>query len=308
MADQQKNRVRVSPLLYLSFIPFVNTAALFHMSDRSGKKEWMRTGWIFLIINISLIIGFCVSLMGSGATVREYPYDTMPKVEDYVDSDLRKAGDYYDTPEYEAYEDAYKQCRNSDEYKEAEAANRSVRGTAEAVLLAVILSFPVVNLFAFFYVLSHIGEYKKKLTNQKVAAALAPGRPAGIRTSGAAAGTAAGSVSSGSDPLNTVQKTVQNTVQNTIQKTEPVSENIEQLNINTASVEKISALPGVTLLDARKAIRYREEHGQFRTADEFFEAISAKPHVIAHIQERIVVSLPERKESSTGSARRRIDL
>ena len=43
-------------------------------------------------------------------------------------------------------------------------------------------------------------------------------------------------------------------------------------------------------------------------ADEFFEAISAKPHVIAHIQERIVVSLPERKESSSGSARRRIDL
>ena len=43
---------------------------------------------------------------------------------------------------------------------------------------------------------------------------------------------------------------------------------IEPVNINTASVEELSALPGLSKQQAKSIVDYREENGRFRSAGE----------------------------------------
>ncbi|MBQ8980023.1 MAG: hypothetical protein IJ077_00245, partial [Eubacterium sp.] len=50
----QKSPLKTSErlLMSLSFLAFVNTAALFHMNNRVPNKKWKQNGWIILFINI----------------------------------------------------------------------------------------------------------------------------------------------------------------------------------------------------------------------------------------------------------------
>lgn len=61
------------------------------------------------------------------------------------------------------------------------------------------------------------------------------------------------------------------------------------LNVNSATEAEIEALPGITIIDAKKAITYRENNGVFSTIDEFYDSMGLMPHVIANIMDSVYV-------------------
>lgn len=61
------------------------------------------------------------------------------------------------------------------------------------------------------------------------------------------------------------------------------------IDINSADQEAFASLQGLTIVDAKKAISYRDEHNGFNNIDEFFMCIGAKPHIIVSIKERLYV-------------------
>jgi competence ComEA-like helix-hairpin-helix protein len=61
------------------------------------------------------------------------------------------------------------------------------------------------------------------------------------------------------------------------------------LNVNTASLSQLDALPGIGPAKAKAIIRYREEHGQF-TATEGLAAVPGMTRaLLLRLQERVVV-------------------
>lgn len=85
------------------------------------------------------------------------------------------------------------------------------------------------------------------------------------------------------------------------------------IDINTCTKSELTALPGITLADANRAMEYRSEKGGFRSVDEFVDTLGIKPHFAAQIFKIATASqIPageEKAEQAPGHARRRsIDL
>lgn len=62
------------------------------------------------------------------------------------------------------------------------------------------------------------------------------------------------------------------------------------LDLNVATEQQISDLPGVGIILAKKAIKHREENGQFRTVEEFFQLLQLKQYAIDRLRPIVVVS------------------
>ena len=56
-----------------------------------------------------------------------------------------------------------------------------------------------------------------------------------------------------------------------VKEAAPVESVQWQVNINTATVEELTDLPGVGEVLAERIVAYREEHGRFRAAEELME-------------------------------------
>jgi competence protein ComEA len=61
------------------------------------------------------------------------------------------------------------------------------------------------------------------------------------------------------------------------------------LNINTASLTELDALPGIGPAKARAILRYREEHGDFATIEGLAGVPGLTGAVLARLKERVVV-------------------
>jgi competence protein ComEA len=61
------------------------------------------------------------------------------------------------------------------------------------------------------------------------------------------------------------------------------------LNINTASLAELDALPGIGPAKARAILRYREEHGDFATIEGLAGVPGLTRAVLARLKERVVV-------------------
>lgn len=84
---------------------------------------------------------------------------------------------------------------------------------------------------------------------------------------------------------------------------------IDFVDINTASEDEIATIPGITIIDAKKAVAYREEHIGFGSKHEFFRIINAKPHIIARAEEFILVGeVKQTKKNSEANGKRKIDI
>ena len=59
------------------------------------------------------------------------------------------------------------------------------------------------------------------------------------------------------------------------------------------SMEEMMTLPGVGIVQAKKAIAYRQEQGGFRNVDEFVQLLGMKPHFAVKIFEMTGVSAPQ---------------
>ena len=67
------------------------------------------------------------------------------------------------------------------------------------------------------------------------------------------------------------------------------------LNINSADVKEITKLPGINVVQAKKAIRYREENGGFKTKVEFYTLLKLKEYFIKEIEDMIEIGETDNK-------------
>lgn len=84
-----------------------------------------------------------------------------------------------------------------------------------------------------------------------------------------------------------VEKEQQRVVQTPLNSN--VQEKIEHtiIDINSCEESDFASLPGVSIVMAKRAIQYREEHNGFSSKEEFFDTIQLKPHFMVQIQEMV---------------------
>lgn len=73
-----------------------------------------------------------------------------------------------------------------------------------------------------------------------------------------------------------------------------------KLDVNNASEVELTALPGISIVMAKKLIKRREELGGFKTVNDVFLFLQVKPHIQAQLQKLICVN----KMKSSGKIKR----
>jgi competence protein ComEA len=63
----------------------------------------------------------------------------------------------------------------------------------------------------------------------------------------------------------------------------------EKVNVNTATLDELEALPGIGPVLAQRIIDYRTEHGGFRKIDELMEVPGIGPAKFAELKDKITV-------------------
>lgn len=66
---------------------------------------------------------------------------------------------------------------------------------------------------------------------------------------------------------------------------EPVSQQVpgEKIDVNRCSQSELMELPGIGVVQAKRAIEHRQTHGGFRSVDEFVDLLQIKPHFAVQI-------------------------
>lgn len=289
--------------LLFGFIPVLNCLAFFHMSSRVKNKKWSMLGWIVLIVNIVMIV---ITILATVVTnpnpmPRYYNVEESPKIVDYLNSEQKRL--YYEdssyefstefklTEEYSNYEKAYDQWLKAGKEweKQPEIAEQiEAHESFDSIQTGIIIGFPavlgVIDLIFFIMLIVDRPKYLKLLEQSENKNSIA-------------------------NRINSVTKSiVQNTNDN--KKEEVQSNNSKQIDINSANEDELSSLQGLTIVDAKKAISYRDEHNGFNNMDEFFDCINAKPHIIVALEKQLIVGEYKAvKPSKTdNSGKRMLDL
>lgn len=90
-------------------------------------------------------------------------------------------------------------------------------------------------------------------------------------------------------------------------KEETVREDVtEKTDLNTASEEELSKLPGISIIIAKKIISTREEEGAFSSVNDFIKRMKIKPHFAKRIVNMVETS--EVKSAPKNEKRRELDI
>ncbi|MEW8986761.1 MAG: helix-hairpin-helix domain-containing protein, partial [Bacillus sp. (in: firmicutes)] len=73
-------------------------------------------------------------------------------------------------------------------------------------------------------------------------------------------------------------------------KQQESEQDIKPIDINTATEEEFSAVPGLGLIIAKKIITIRQEIGSFQSIEHFGESLGLKPHTIERVRPYLYVS------------------
>ena len=65
----------------------------------------------------------------------------------------------------------------------------------------------------------------------------------------------------------------------------------------------MAKLPGITIIIAKKIIKYRDLHDGFTTKKEFFTEMNIKPHFQSQLEDLIDVSKPQTKQTTESDER-----
>lgn len=82
----------------------------------------------------------------------------------------------------------------------------------------------------------------------------------------------------------------------------------EKTDINNASEIELTALPGVSIVMAKKLIKKREEIGGFKNIEEVFKFLKLKEHMQAQLEAQICVNKMQGYTKIERSTERKIDL
>lgn len=288
--------------LIFSFIPVLNCLPFFHMHSRIKNKKWALLGWFSLIIQILLIVVLFVTPF-INAVERPYYSDVagyIPSVEDFMNQE-QKAKYYEDSSysystefklseEYEKYQEATEQYQVdenkweqqpeiAEQISEYENYNSVRGGITVALPIALILIHLILIIISF----TERPRYLKLLAQSE-------------------------NKDSITDRIKSVKDNIDKN-QN-VMPANAQADSAAKTDINSADEDALSALKGITIIDAKKAIAYREEHGGFSTTDEFFNCINAKPHIIAAIEGQLTVGdyKTEKTNQPESNGKRQLDL
>ncbi len=78
---------------------------------------------------------------------------------------------------------------------------------------------------------------------------------------------------------------------------------VKKVNINTADQKELAELEGITIITAKKIIKYRELHDGFKTKEEFFKEMKIKPHFAKRLEDHIDVSIKKNKKKQNDNER-----
>ena len=81
-----------------------------------------------------------------------------------------------------------------------------------------------------------------------------------------------------------------------------------KLNVNTCTEAELCNLPGVSIIEAKKAIDYRETHGDFVSVEAFIVSAGIKPHVAARITDSLVAEVSKATVFAPKTASRVLDI
>lgn len=288
--------------LIFSFIPVLNCLPFFHMHSRIKNKKWALLGWFSLIIQILLIVVLFVTPF-INAVERPYYSDVagyIPSVEDFMNQE-QKAKYYEDSSysystefklseEYEKYQEATEQYQVdenkweqqpeiAEQISEYENYNSVRGGITVALPIALILIHLILIIISF----TERPRYLKLLAQSE-------------------------NKDSITDRIKSVKDNIDKN-QN-VMPANAQADSAAKTDINSADEDVLSALKGITIIDAKKAIAYREEHGGFSNTDEFFACINAKPHIIAAIEGQLTVGdyKTEKTNQPESNGKRQLDL
>ena len=85
-------------------------------------------------------------------------------------------------------------------------------------------------------------------------------------------------------------------------------DDLEKLDINNCSEVEMTALPGVSIVMAKRAVKRREEIGGFKTIDEFFSFLELKLHMQEQLRYKIVAKKKKGSLHRQVSSERQIDI
>jgi hypothetical protein len=72
----------------------------------------------------------------------------------------------------------------------------------------------------------------------------------------------------------------------------PAPPSAAKININTSTAQELTALPGIGIVRAKKAVDIRTARGGFTSFDDFARALELEPHFAVQIEQMITVSAP----------------
>lgn len=107
-----------------------------------------------------------------------------------------------------------------------------------------------------------------------------------------------------------IQKPKRNPYTAEVQKIDIPEEkqNIAKLDINNCSEIELTALPGISIVMAKKAIKKREEIGGFKKIEDFFLFMRLKPHMENQLREKICVKKMKISQKIKNNSERSVDL
>lgn len=284
-----------SLFLIFSFIPILDFVPFFHMNSRVENKKYKKMGWWAVALNIIIIFLIVIAMI---FTIQIFTYDrtglrdyenTAPKLEDFLGYNYyEKYPNYMEMPEYEEY------LKAQDEWNSREDIIEASRH-ADSVEMAVTYSFVgIVLLYCIFHIIIIILAFNS--------------RPNYLRELSKVYST-----SDAFKRLSNIKSSVADKGDTTLNETDINKDNEEEIakiDINTSTEEELSQLMGITIIDAKKAILYREENNGFKNLDEFFDCINAKPHIIVALESKLVVGDYKNSKSNRteGNGKRQLDL
>lgn len=266
-----KWEIKNSLYLIFSFIPFLNCIPFFHMNSRIKNKRWAMLGWLAIILQIlAILLIFITSVYypesPNYSDVAEYPdridYLTQEQKEKYYnDNSYIYSTEYKLSMANEQYEQAVNQYNeNKKQWEEKpEIAAQLDEYTYRMNIKTGILCACLIVLFLLWLILLIISfserpKYLKLLQKSE----------------------------NNSSITKRLKSVKENIPENHIIKSKKIkTDDKMKTDINSATEEELTKLKGITIIDAKKAIAYREEHEGFSNIDEFFSCINAKPHIIA---------------------------
>ena len=262
--------------LIFAFIPLLNCIPFFHMNSRVKNKKWNATAWVLVMLQLVLFAALFIVPTSSSE------WKTSGEYAEYL-----KAADerYKRESEWKKQPEIISQFEKYDNFRSVQSGIQLGISAAQFIvwLIAIILAF---SERPHFLKALEQGENKSSITNKINSINANVYVPTNTSISTVAVTATADTVS---PKIDGVMKTV---------------------DVNSADEGILASLQGLTIIDAKKAVAYRNEHNGFNSIDEFFSCINAKPHIIASIENRLTVGnyRTANPQSNDNHGKRTIDL